>query len=220
MFFSMSINKPCRGIMALFVLRNLVLQARMRSHPMAARGLLFGRTLCLIPCFICAGSECSGETARMRMLAWAFASRLRGWACSPEPSLVGYVISAIILWAGSVIQRSDVVFARTGLRCLRFETARMRRLSWAFAGRLCDKCHNLMSWLSHTKVVFARTGLLWERCSCERSCRWQVNITSANNSFMPGVLFWTPFWDLDEQCGPGSGFACPGCTLFAYGNFY
>ena len=27
------------------------------------------------------------------------------------------------------------------------ETVRMRRLAWAFAGRLCDKYHNLMSWL-------------------------------------------------------------------------
>ena len=27
------------------------------------------------------------------------------------------------------------------------ETARMRRLAWAFAGRLCDKNHNLMRWL-------------------------------------------------------------------------
>ena len=27
------------------------------------------------------------------------------------------------------------------------ETARMRRLAWAFASRLCDKYHNLMSWL-------------------------------------------------------------------------
>ena len=27
------------------------------------------------------------------------------------------------------------------------ETARMRRLAWAFAGRLCDKYHNLISWL-------------------------------------------------------------------------
>ena len=26
------------------------------------------------------------------------------------------------------------------------ETARMRRLSWTFAVRLCDKYHNLMSW--------------------------------------------------------------------------
>ena len=27
------------------------------------------------------------------------------------------------------------------------ETARMRKLAWAFAGRPCDKYHNLMSWL-------------------------------------------------------------------------
>ena len=27
------------------------------------------------------------------------------------------------------------------------EAARMCRLAWAFAGRLCDKYHNLMRWL-------------------------------------------------------------------------
>ena len=27
------------------------------------------------------------------------------------------------------------------------ETAQMRRLIWAYAGRLCDEYHNLMSWL-------------------------------------------------------------------------
>ena len=27
------------------------------------------------------------------------------------------------------------------------ETAQVRRLAWAFAGRICDKYHNLMSWL-------------------------------------------------------------------------
>ena len=31
------------------------------------------------------------------------------------------------------------------------ETAQMRRLGWAFAGRLCDKYHNLMSWLKCEK---------------------------------------------------------------------
>ena len=34
------------------------------------------------------------------------------------------------------------------------ETARMRRLAWAFAGRLCDKYHNLMSWLIWLIVCF------------------------------------------------------------------
>ena len=33
------------------------------------------------------------------------------------------------------------------------ETARMRRLAWAFAGRLCDKYHNLMSWLKYSIVI-------------------------------------------------------------------
>ena len=32
------------------------------------------------------------------------------------------------------------------------ETARMRRLAWAFAGRPCDKYHNLMSWLKQASI--------------------------------------------------------------------
>ena len=38
------------------------------------------------------------------------------------------------------------------------ETVRMRRLAWAFAGRLCDKYHNLMSWLIlplQTHIIFS-----------------------------------------------------------------
>ena len=30
------------------------------------------------------------------------------------------------------------------------EAARMRRLAWSFAGRICDKYQNLMSWLKYT----------------------------------------------------------------------
>ena len=41
-----------------------------------ARCLIFGRTLRLRPYFMCANSEGSGETARMRRIAWAFAGRL------------------------------------------------------------------------------------------------------------------------------------------------
>ena len=33
------------------------------------------------------------------------------------------------------------------------ETVQMRRLVWAFAGRLCDKYHNLMSWLKWTEKL-------------------------------------------------------------------
>ena len=34
------------------------------------------------------------------------------------------------------------------------KTARMRRLAWAFAGRLCDKYQNLMSWLNSWGNVY------------------------------------------------------------------
>ena len=65
-----------------------------------ARSLIFGRTLRLLPYFMCANSKGSGETARMR------------------------------------------------------------RLAWAFAGRLCDKYHNLMSWLkSFYNCVYSSTSL-------------------------------------------------------------
>ena len=36
------------------------------------------------------------------------------------------------------------------------EIARMCRLVWAFAGRLCDKYHNLMSWLIYPSSTNAR----------------------------------------------------------------
>ena len=36
------------------------------------------------------------------------------------------------------------------------EDAWMRRLAWAFAGRLCDKYHNLMSWLSYSNESHGR----------------------------------------------------------------
>ena len=67
--------EPFHEIMVLFVLRKLILQTRMRSHPVVARCSIFGRTLRLLPYFLCANSEGSGETARMRMLAWAFVVR-------------------------------------------------------------------------------------------------------------------------------------------------
>ena len=42
-----------------------------------AKCLIFGRPFRLLPYFMCANSEGSGETARMRRLAWAFTRRLR-----------------------------------------------------------------------------------------------------------------------------------------------
>ena len=42
-------NEPCHEIMARFVLRTLILQTRMRIHPVGARRLMFDRTLRLLP---------------------------------------------------------------------------------------------------------------------------------------------------------------------------
>ena len=41
-----------------------------------ARCLIFGQTFRLLPYFLCANSEGSGETVQMRRLAWAFAGPL------------------------------------------------------------------------------------------------------------------------------------------------
>ena len=61
--------EPLHEIMVRFVLRKLILQTRMRSHPVGSRCLIFGRTLRLLPYFMCANSEGSDETVRTRRLA-------------------------------------------------------------------------------------------------------------------------------------------------------
>ena len=67
--------------MALFVLRKPIVQtARMHSHPVGLD--------VRFPYFMCANSECSGETARMRRLAWAFAGRL----CDKYHNLMRWLI--------------------------------------------------------------------------------------------------------------------------------
>ena len=44
------------------------------------------------------------------------------------------------------------------------ETARMRRLAWVFAGRLCDKYHNLMSWLKCAFILIYKAS----NCLCRK----------------------------------------------------
>ena len=60
----------------IFVLRKLILQTRMRSHPVGLYARCFGQTFRLLIYFMCANSEGSGETARMRRLTWTFSVRL------------------------------------------------------------------------------------------------------------------------------------------------
>ena len=79
--------EPSHGIMALFVLRKLILQTRMRSHQVGLDVWL------LIGPFVYFHTSCVRTAMAL--------ARLRGCAASPEPSLVAYVISTIISWAGS-----------------------------------------------------------------------------------------------------------------------
>ena len=80
-------NEPTHGIMALFFLRKLILQMLMRSHPVGLYVLSFRRTLRLLPYFMCANSEGSGETAQMCRLVWAFAGRL----CDKYHNLISWL---------------------------------------------------------------------------------------------------------------------------------
>ena len=81
--------EPCHEIMELFVLRKLILQTRMRSHPVVL-DIWF-----LVGPFVYFHTSCV-RTAKAL-------ARLCGCTGSPKPSLVAYVISTTISWAGSVI---------------------------------------------------------------------------------------------------------------------
>ena len=65
------------------------------------------------------------------------------------------------------------------------ETARMRRLACAFAGRLCDKYHNLMSWLNlfyYWIIIFGNYS--WTEtlfCMLYRLLSYVLYLVFANN---------------------------------------
>ena len=80
-------SKPCHEIMALFVLLKLILQIRMHSHPVGLDVWFLG------------GPFVYFHTSYERTVKAL--ARLCECAGSPEPSLVAYVISTIISWAGS-----------------------------------------------------------------------------------------------------------------------
>ena len=80
--------EPYHEIMALFVLRKLILQTHMRSHPVGLDVWFFGRTIRLLSYFMCANSD---ETVRMRRLAWAFAGRPAGRLCEKHHNLMSWL---------------------------------------------------------------------------------------------------------------------------------
>ena len=67
-------NEPCHEIMALFVLRKLILQTRMRSHPV--------------------GAKCRTQASCVRTAKTL--ARLRRCAGLPEPSLVTFAMMSTI----------------------------------------------------------------------------------------------------------------------------
>ena len=66
--------------------------------------LMFYRTLRLLPYFMCANSEGSGETARMRKLAWSFAGRL----CGKYHKLMSWLI-CLFFSSTSTVQDDDIL---------------------------------------------------------------------------------------------------------------
>ena len=119
-------------IMVLFFFRKLILPTRIRSQlSSGAKCLMFGRTLRLLPYFMCADSE-----------------------------------------AG--------------------ETARMHRLAWAFAGWLCDKYHNLMSWL-HWCVLYAVRPILFNSLGSENGQAWnwfEIKLGANGDRDSTGIKPW------------------------------
>ena len=99
--------EPCHDIMVLFILRKLVLQTHSsngHAQPSSgARCLIFGQTFYLLPYFVCANSEGSGETAWISRLAQAFAGRL----CDKYPLLMSWVLQTLMK---SSICRFNVFF--------------------------------------------------------------------------------------------------------------
>ena len=67
--YNQSLNEPCHEIIVLFVLRKLILQTCMHSHPVA-RCLIFGQTLCLLPYFKCANSKGSKALSLRWLTMW------------------------------------------------------------------------------------------------------------------------------------------------------
>ena len=88
-----TVNGPAHEIMVLFVLRKPILQTRKCSHPVGLDIWFLVRSFVYF------------DTSFVRT-AKALA-RLRECTDLPEPSLVAYVISTIVLWAGSNINLSE-----------------------------------------------------------------------------------------------------------------
>ena len=95
------LNEPAHEIMALFVLRKLILQTRMRNHPVGP-DVWF-----LVGPFLYFHASCVRTTKALIRTG------------SPEPSLVAYVISTIISWARMRLDKIGNFIWRRHAICLR-----------------------------------------------------------------------------------------------------
>ena len=84
-------------MMVLFILRTIILQTHRSSHPMG------------LDVWFLVGPFVYFHTLRVRTVKALV--RVRGWAGSPEPLLVAYVVSTIIPWAGSDVYKSRFLLA-------------------------------------------------------------------------------------------------------------
>ena len=105
------------------------------------------------------GSKCSGETAQMRRLVWAF--RLLAHAIKTTVDCV------------SMSSKCTYVLNGSG------ETAKVRRLVWVFVARTCNKTHRrrrlrdlLMFWIREVKTLArhfcansSKVGSPWRDCA-------------------------------------------------------
>ena len=82
--------EPAHEILALFILHKLILQTRMRSHPVGLEVSF------MVGPFVYFHTSCERTVKAL--------ARLHGCTGSPEPSLVAYVISTIILWDGLFVK--------------------------------------------------------------------------------------------------------------------
>ena len=74
--------------MVLFILHKLTHSLNVHAQPSSGtRCLIFCQSLRLLPYFMCANSEFSGETAWMRRPSWAFAGRI----CDKYYNLMSFV---------------------------------------------------------------------------------------------------------------------------------
>ena len=82
------------------------------------------------------------------------------------------------------------------------ETAQMCRLAWAFAGCLCNKYHNLMSWLKLFKFRIITAIFLYVRIvriitADMKSCSFELSVIHYS-SVGTGFLWWT-YVDIKNQ---------------------